>query len=295
MRKIVVGSSLFWLTLCFQATPVPAAASETTTIEGDDTPSLLVLGDSWASLLPNDVLRQLCGGSSDVPSLEVQNDSQSGSTAAEWVSQTKEVVQSSSLQNVDYVWLSVGRKDFLDSRCEIEVAAQVAENVVDILSQIVAATNSTDLKILYPSYIYPPDDVCGYATTAALLDAQNELIQDAIRNSNYSDYVTLIDVSDEFVTAQSAPLSDAKWYEEEAMHLNQNGYNKLLSNASIQQFFGCSKKNNDGTRDWSLPKIFGALLGMLIFLLILGRLSDRWYHRRNEEQKSNDGTATGSC
>jgi hypothetical protein len=76
--------------------------------------AILVLGDSWASL-SGDHMINICGPQTARP---VQNDAQSGSTAADWASGEMAVKSMSKAKyEFDYVWLSIGGNDFLGSRC----------------------------------------------------------------------------------------------------------------------------------------------------------------------------------
>lgn len=150
-----------------------------------------------------------------------------------------------------YVWLSLGGNDFLNSQCDISLADKIADNVVNVIKQVVDSSLGVaspgqeslnhDIKILYFGYSLPSSDVCGQGKTDNLFAKQEEIIFDAIRQSDYSEYVTLIDISDMFVTSESSPLSDPSYYVD-AIHLNEDGYMKLFSDYRVQWFFGCSVK-----------------------------------------------------
>jgi hypothetical protein len=130
------------------------------------------------------------------------------------------------------------------------------------------------LKILYLGYSYPSQDICGDGMTAALFDEQSIIIRDAIKDSAYSEYVEVMDISDEFVTLSSSPLSDAKWYAD-AIHMNELGYLKLFSKVRIQRFFGCSGLImpiiNAGVAmsNWTLSQALGAAAGLLCCLIAM--------------------------
>jgi lysophospholipase L1-like esterase len=159
-----------------------------------------------------------------------------------------------------YVWISLGGNDFLKTNCDISLADEVAGNVVNVIKQVVDASlgvanpgevaSGVDIKILYLGYARPSKDVCGGGRTAKLFVKQGDIIFDAIRNSDYAEYVTLVDVNDMFVTAQegssetspqgnSLALSDPAYFED-AIHLNEAGYVRLFSGYRVQSFFGCS-------------------------------------------------------
>lgn len=158
-----------------------------------------------------------------------------------------------------YVWISLGGNDFLKTNCDISLADEVAGNVVNVIKQVVDASlgvanpgevaSGVDIKILYLGYARPSKDVCRGGRTAKLFVKQGEIIFDAIRNSDYAEYVTLVDVNDMFVTTQegssetsqgsSLALSDPAYFED-AIHLNEEGYVKLFSGFRVQSFFGCS-------------------------------------------------------
>jgi lysophospholipase L1-like esterase len=264
-----------FVSLCFQAFHLIAAKDG----------AILVLGDSWASL-SGDTLSNICGPGTK--SRNIQNDATSGSTAAEWASKEMAVSSLSKAKfDHDYVWLSIGGNDFLDNKCDISATEEVATNVLQVISDIVENSSNEDLRILYFGYSYPSQDVCGGGTTADLFDASNKDIRDAIKNSDYSDYVKVLDISNEFVTAGSAPLSDEKWYTD-AIHMNEYGYVKLFSKISIQRFFGCTSvvpvlvHGFVTVSNWSLAKTLGVAIGTLLFFILLCRFCKKRKRSKTE-------------
>ncbi len=209
--------------------------------------NLLILGDSWASA-SQDFLSHVCsplsfilGDAADtqgIKILNVQNDAKAGSDAAQWAS--GEVARKSfEKSDFDYVWLSLGGNDFLDtSGCDMEQKQEIAENVLSVISQIVDSSSNENIKILYFGYGIPTADICGGGTTAARMDEILHYIRDSIGSSAFSSYVTLVEITSEFVTPQSAPLSDAQWFYD-SIHINEFGYFKLFSLQAVQEFFGC--------------------------------------------------------
>ena len=230
--------------------------STTTATPTSDEDAILVIGDSWGSLSGN-YLANVCGTSSTRP---IQNDAKSGTTAKQWAYNRLGVQSMEKAKYAyKYVWISLGGNDFLKTNCDISLADEVAGNVVNVIKQVVDASlgvanpgevaSGVDIKILYLGYARPSKDVCGGGRTAKLFVKQSNIIFDAIRNSDYAEYVTLVDVNDMFVTAQegssetsqgnSLALSDPAYFED-AIHLNEAGYIKLFSGYRVQSFFGCS-------------------------------------------------------
>lgn len=210
-----------FIALCLQSLQfIGAANDETTSTDG----AILVLGDSWASL-SGDYMSNVCGPQT---TRLVQNDAKSGSTADDWASgETAVKSMTNANYDYDYVWLSLGGNDFLDAKCDISVAEQVGEDIITTISHIVDNSANPNIKILYFGYSYPSSDICGDGTTADLFDQQSALIRKAIKNSDYSKYVTVLDISKTFVTMSSSPLSDEKWYADE-IHMNELG--KCINN-----------------------------------------------------------------
>lgn len=200
--------------------------------------SILVLGDSWASRTGNS-LEDVCGLSDNaVETRDVRNEGRPGSTAEEWA-QNEDAVRPFNREDYDYVWLSVGGNDFLESSCNSAFRAEISANIVRVIAKIVGATENENLKILFFGYSVPPLDLCGGGTTPGLYDSQTSFTRLAIETSEWADYVEVIDISDVFVTPESTPFSDDQWYDDTNVHLNDAGYEKLFSLESIQDFFGC--------------------------------------------------------
>jgi len=235
--------------------PAAVAATQKTATAATTTPiiteegAILVIGDSWASLSGN-YAANICGSSS--PTRPIQNGAKSGSTAKAWAYKRLGV---ESIENARYeythVWLSIGGNDFLDNNCDMSIADEVAANVVNVIKQVVDASqgvagvdevafqNKEDIKILYFGYSIPSQDVCGQGRTATLFAEQGNIIFDAIQNSDYAEYVTTFDISNMFVTSESSPLSDPSYFVD-AVHLNEEGYTRLFSGYQVLRFFDCS-------------------------------------------------------
>lgn len=128
--------------------------------------------------------------------------------------------------------------DFLDNKCDIDSAEEVAADIVTVIGQIVDNSPNEDIKILYFGYSVPSDDVCGNGQTAQLFEEQGAIIFNAIKSSNYTEYVTTFDISEMFVKWGSGGLSDPSYYYDE-IHLNMMGYMHLFSSYKVQHFFGC--------------------------------------------------------
>jgi lysophospholipase L1-like esterase len=262
MQRVLV------LSLLLQSLPFIAAKEEQAANGG----AILVLGDSWASL-SGDYLSNVCGPQSY---RNVQNDAKSGTTAEEWASDGTAIQSMSKASyEYDYVWLSLGGNDFLDNQCDIEITEQVGTDIVTVISHIVEnSSNQDNLKILYFGYSIPSYDICGDGTTASLFREQGSLIRTAIKKSNYSEYVTVMDVSKEFVTYSSSPLSDSKYYVDE-IHMNENGYLKLFSKIRIQRFFGCSGvvmpliNAGNEMRTWSVAKLLSVAGTFMAFSVLV--------------------------
>lgn len=132
------------------------------------------------------------------------------------------------------------RNDFLDNKCDITMAEEVAADIVTVIGQVVDYSAIENIKILYFGYTVPSVDVCGNGQTAELFEEQGQIIFDAIKASAYADYVTTFDISTKFLHWWgTGGLSDSYYYYDE-IHLNQMGYLHLFSDVRVQSFFGCS-------------------------------------------------------
>ena len=140
---------------------------------------------------------------------------------------------------IDYFIAILNRNDFLDNKCDIDMAEEVAANIVTVIGQIVDNAPNKDIKILYFGYSVPSSDVCGNGQTAQLFEEQGAIIFNAIQSSDYSQYVTTFDISEMFVQWGTGGLSNPDYYYDE-IHLNLMGYMHLFSNIKVQRFFGCS-------------------------------------------------------
>lgn len=198
--------------------------------------AILLLGDSWAAIA-GDYAANICGLSN---SRYVTNDAQNGSTANQWAEKESAVESVQKAEyDYEYVWLSLGGNDFLDNKCDISMAEEVAADIVTVIGHIVDNSPNEDIKILYFGYSVPSTDVCGNGLTAQLFEEQGYVIFDAIKSSAYSKYVTTFDISEMFVKWGNGGLSDSYYYYDD-IHLNQMGYLHLFSSYKVQRFFGCS-------------------------------------------------------
>ena len=206
--------------------------------------AILLLGDSWAAIA-GDYAANICGLSE---TRYVTNDAKSGTTASQWAEKETAVDSVAKWEyDYEYVWLSLGGNDFLDNKCDIDMAEDVAANIVTVIGQIVENSPNEDIKILYFGYSVPSADVCGNGQTAQLFEEQGATIFNAIKSSNYTEYVTTIDISEMFVKWGTGGLSDSSYYYDE-IHLNMLGYMHLFSSYKVQHFFGCSVAQTIGMK-----------------------------------------------
>lgn len=204
--------------------------------------AILVLGDSWGSFSGGD-LKDVCShGAIDnevYKVMAIANKAKSGSTAEEWATQDQ-VADSYDQKNYDYVWLSVGGNDALGKFCAQSAFPDIVGNILQLIQDIVEESSNEDVKILFTGYGYPTMDLCMFGRTISTFDNLTAMIHEAIAASAYSSYVTLIDLSDKFVTDNSSPYSDSEFYAD-PIHLNQNGYDRFYAFKEIQTFFECSE------------------------------------------------------
>ena len=88
--------------------------------------AILLLGDSWAAIA-GDYAANICGLSE---TRYVTNDAKSGTTASQWAEKETAVDSVAKWEyDYEYVWLSLGGNDFLDNKCDIDMAEDVAANI----------------------------------------------------------------------------------------------------------------------------------------------------------------------
>lgn len=219
-------------TLAFVSAKDYADYIETTVTEEG---SILLLGDSWAAI-SGDYAANICGLKT---TRLITNDAENGSTANEWAEKETAVESMTKAEyDYEYVWLSLGGNDFLDNKCDIDMAEEVAADIVTVIGQVVDNSPNENIKILYLGYAVPSDDVCGNGMTSELFEAMTYTIFGAIKASDYAKYVTLHDISEMFMPWGSN-LSD-EYYFYDDIHLNEIGYMHLFSSYKVQRFFGCS-------------------------------------------------------
>mmetsp|Transcript_1890 Transcript_1890/g.1787 ORF Transcript_1890/g.1787 Transcript_1890/m.1787 type:complete len:137 (-) Transcript_1890:126-536(-) len=90
-----------------------------------------------------------------------------------------------------------------------------------------------------------------------VFDDLNNEVRKAIEDSPYAEKVQYVDISSEFVTAESSPVSDMQWYDD-TIHVNEAGYVKLFSMEVMQEFFGCTRSTGDKDRNSSSPSSSGS-------------------------------------
>ena len=131
MKSVTVISTL--ITLFSQALSTSA----------EDAGSILLLGDSWASL-SGDYAANICGAST---TRNADNKAKAGTTANQWAE--KGLAVDYIAKDDEYVWLSIGGNDFLDNKCDISMAEDVAADIVTVISHIVDNASNENIKILF--------------------------------------------------------------------------------------------------------------------------------------------------
>lgn len=225
---------------------------------------IIILGDSWAegetSLTtpesskqtnkhPESLLAKVCAGKT------VVNRGVGGSTAREWgtgevdtvacAGESGTVCTAASAFNplhgtgYTHAWMSVGGNDFLGSDCSM--TAETLANHVSTAVAAAVAEAPEGMKILMTGYGIFSEALQGSCEISATV-ALNAAIKAACETSPHRGRITFVDVMAEF-GGSATTYSSKEWYAD-AIHLNNAGYTKMFSLASIQSFFGCS--DSDG-------------------------------------------------
>ena len=229
---------------------------------------IIILGDSWAegetSLTtpqrPESLLAKVCAGKT------VVNRGVGGSTAREWgtgevdtaacAGESGTVCTAASAFNplhgtgYTHAWMSVGGNDFLGSDCSM-----TAETLANHVSTAVAAAVAKapgGMKILMTGYGSFSKALEGSSCEISSTVALNTAVKDACETSPHRGQITFVDVMAEF-GGSATTYSSKEWYAD-TIHLNNAGYTKMFSLASIQSFFECSDSDG-GTSGATCDKV----------------------------------------
>lgn len=251
---------------------LPLQLCHAATVASNDDGAILVLGDSWASL-SGSFLSNVCNlGSTDTVSSQrsITNNGKAGSTAKQWASGELAIASFTNAKyDYDHVWLSIGGNDF---NCDQSYHDEIAQNILNVISDIFESSSNDQMKVLYTGYGYPSEDICNGKGTVSLFDNLSSVIQSKIQKSSYAKKVKVMDISLMFVTEDSKPYSDKEWYADD-IHINEAGYKKLFSSSSAQEFFGCvelnggnsSELNGGNSSATAMSNAFGGFLGLMLF------------------------------
>ncbi len=243
--------------------PLQLCLAATVTSTSNDG-AILVLGDSWASL-SGSFLSNVCNlGSTDTGSSQrsITNNGKSGSTAKQWASgELAKPSFTNAKYDYDHVWLSIGGNDF---NCDQSSHDEIAQNILNVISDIFESSSNDQMKVLYTGYGYPSEDICNGKGTISLIDNLSSVIRSKIQKSSYAKKVQVMDISSMFVTKDSSPYSDMEWYADD-IHINEVGYKKLFSSSSTQEFFGCDEAIGGLSSATAMSDAFGGVLGLMLF------------------------------
>jgi len=214
---------------------------------------IILLGDSWAEFA-GDSLEAWCARAG-----VVANKGVGGSTAAEWAGAGCEWAWAGSdsdrrrldarrgpgaprrldacsaedafADGVAYsrAWVSLGGNDALQNNCEPAAADVLAKALTEI-----ATAAPAGLRVLVTGYGSVAERTEEEGCEPPDIERTNAAIRDAVRDLDFVDYVDVLDA----FGGSAAAYSSWAFYED-AIHLNERGYERLFTLPAVQEFFEC--------------------------------------------------------
>jgi len=171
-------------------------------------------------------LQTACAGST------VVNKGVSGSTATDWNGDTELTDAFAEGSGWTHVWVTLGAND-LSLDCSLTKAAIKGrlETTVSLIKAI-----QSDINIVFTGYcIAAVDESCG-------LSAYYDKVAVAQREIAAADSaVTFVDIAETCGgTIDPMTNGDSQYFEDDGLHLNQAGYERVWAMSGAQQAFGCN-------------------------------------------------------
>jgi hypothetical protein len=196
---------------------------------------ILVLGDSWAAH-SLDYLAGNCAGKT------VLNRGVDGSTAAQWAAGScpglplgcSAAAAFQGVVGVKSVWFSIGGNDFLKSGC-MSTGAQISQVVKLALSALKVA--APKVKILMTGYSTPQPAVAKAipsCNSPVLIGTLNDAIKAACTANPACKCVDAVSACG----GSRATFSHPQYFQD-AMHMNQMGYQSLFRMPGVQKVLSC--------------------------------------------------------
>jgi lysophospholipase L1-like esterase len=226
---------------------------------------ILIVGDSnaafagptagmFAAVMPNNTLQDACGGST------VVNKGDAGTKVSAWNASDFALLKNAvnSQTGWTHVWLSIGANDLSeDYKCAPSKGA-IKAGITGLINVI---KNLTTAKIVLTGYtVSPADDTCNIAamrenvgnamkevaasdpkvTFVSIATAADAVFDAAARASaNCSEAVMLTDSKSPNI-GKTPCRGDKKWFMNDLIHLNAQGYRKAWTLPAVQAAFGCN-------------------------------------------------------
>lgn len=191
--------------------------------------NILMLGDSMVEF-SGQALKSFCSGAT------VHNAGIGGTTAQQWADGLVDDVDASSCGGTpDYIWLSVGGNDALETGCTASKST--------IKNAIIAAINAVKAR-----YSNVPIVMTGYCMASSGGECPNtgdytnlmEAIPEAAQEVTG---VTIVDSTD--ACGGSISSWSTQGYFQDFIHLNNRGYCKVFTQSAVQSALGCGEKSYD--------------------------------------------------
>lgn len=196
------------------------------------TKKVLVIGDSMGEF-SGTALESFCKG------ITVKNAAAGGTTAVQWTSGDNLDAIESCGDSPDFIWLSVGGNDHLEPQC--------AATASDLTAKITASINAVKQKapgvpILMTGYCMPKgiEGEGSGCDTPQKFENLRKAVADAAGADDSVTYVDSIAACGGSTSAWSASK-----YFQDAIHLNNKGYCKVLTQADVQTALGCEQATYD--------------------------------------------------
>ncbi|GMH84932.1 hypothetical protein TrVE_jg5963 [Triparma verrucosa] len=203
-------------------------------ITAADAAKILIVGDSMGEFSTN-VLETYCAGA------EVKNAGLAGTKADDWANDINADAVKGCGSSFDYVWMSFGGNDMLESDGCSMTAETMQSKVTAAINNVKTNIAPGATKYLMTCYCQPKSaesgSACNTPEKTVPLCAGIKAACDLDSNVEYVD------------SFESCGGSSSAWsnpgYFEDAIHLNKRGYCKVFTQAAIQTLFQCGERAYD--------------------------------------------------
>ncbi|GMH53327.1 hypothetical protein TL16_g01426 [Triparma laevis f. inornata] len=197
-------------------------------IAAADAANILIVGDSMGEFSTN-VLETYCSGST------VKNAALGGTKADDWADMGADAIDGCG-SSFDYVWMSFGGNDLLESSGCSMSASTIQSKVTAAVNNVKSTIAPGASKYLLTCYCQPQGPEIGSAcNTPQLVSKLCDGIKAAADADTDVEYVHSLEAC-----GGSASAWSKSGYFEDQIHLNKRGYCKIITQSAVQSLFECN-------------------------------------------------------